>query len=87
MHGSAWQTVLGFYQASQLWPWVPSDSTYQELRSAGELGLIRDRALRADISKYYAEASGSNIGYILAFQPEYRRLVRGLTPAVVSDQI
>ena len=87
VQGSAWKTVLAFYQASQLWPWVPSDSTYQELRSAGELGLIRDNKLRADLSKYYAEASGSNVGYILAFQPEYRRIVRGLTPAVVSSHI
>jgi hypothetical protein len=87
VQGSAWKTVLAFYQASQLWPWVPADSTYQELRSAGELGLIRDPRLRADISKYYAEASGDNVGYILAFQPEYRRIVRGLTPAVVSNHV
>ncbi len=87
VEGSAWKTVLAFYQASQLWPWVPSDASYQELRSAGELGLIRDKQIRAELSKYYAEASGSNVGYILAFQPEYRRIVRGLTPAVVSNHI
>ena len=87
VEGSAWKTVLAFYQASQLWPWVPSDATYQELRSAGELGLIRDKHLRADISQYYVEASVSNIGYIIAFQPEYRRIVRGLTPAVASNQV
>lgn len=69
------------------WPWVPSDATYQELRSAGELELIRDKSLRADISLYYAEGSGSNVGYIMAFQPEYRRIVRGLTPAVASNQV
>lgn len=28
--GSAWKTVLAFYQASQLWQWVTSDSTYQK---------------------------------------------------------
>ena len=42
VQGSAWKTVLAFYQASQLWQWVPSDATYQEMRSGGELGLIRD---------------------------------------------
>ena len=44
--GSAWKTVLAFYQASQLWQWVTSDSTYQEMRSGGELGLIHDQGLR-----------------------------------------
>jgi len=87
VQASAWKTVLAFYQASQLWPWVTNDSTYQELRSAGELGLIRDKHLRADLTMYYAEASGTNVGYILAFQPDYRRIVRGLTPAVASDQV
>jgi hypothetical protein len=40
--GSAWKTVLAFYQASQLWQWVPSDATYQEMRSGGELGLLSE---------------------------------------------
>ena len=48
--GSAWKTVRAFYQASQLWQWVPADATYQEMRSGGELGLIRDQALRDALS-------------------------------------
>ena len=32
VEGSAWKTVLAFYQASQLWQWGPTDATYQELR-------------------------------------------------------
>lgn len=51
--GSAWKTVLAFYQASQIWQWVTSDSTYQEMRSGGELGLIRDQYLRDRLSQYY----------------------------------
>ena len=50
--GSAWKTVLAFYQASQLWQWVSSDATYQEMRSGGELGLIRDERLREAVSQY-----------------------------------
>ena len=46
VNGSAWKTVLAFYQASQLWQWRTSDSTYQEMRRGGELGLIRDNVLR-----------------------------------------
>ena len=84
--GSAWKTVLAYYQASQLWQWVTADSTYQELRSGGELGLIRDQALRDAMSSYYLE-NGSGTAYLFAMQPEYRRIVRGLTPQVVADHI
>jgi len=84
--GSAWKTVLAFYQASQLWQWVSSDSTYQEMRSGGELGLIRDQAFRDVLSSYYLE-NGSGTAYLFMLQPEYRKLVRGLTPQVVHDHI
>ncbi|MCY7354391.1 MAG: hypothetical protein LH470_04800 [Lysobacter sp.] len=84
--GSAWRTVLAFYQASQLWQWVTSDSTYQEMRSGGELGLIRDDTLRHALSEYYLE-SGSAVDYLFYLQPEYRKIVRGLTPSVVANHI
>jgi hypothetical protein len=86
VEGSAWKTVLAFYQASQLWQWVTSDSTYQEMRSGGELGLIRDQGLRDALSQYYLE-NGSGTAYLFMLQPEYRKLVRGLTPSVVADHI
>ena len=86
VQGSAWKTVLAFYQASQLWQWVASDATYQEMRSGGELGLIRDEALRDELSQYYLE-SGSAVAYIFYLQPEYRKIVRGLTPSVAADHI
>ena len=84
--GSAWKTVLAFYQASQLWQWVTSDSTYQEMRSGGELGLIRDQRLRDALSQYYLE-NGSGTAYLFMLQPEYRKVVRGLTPSIVADHI
>ncbi|TAH46769.1 MAG: hypothetical protein EYC71_02910 [Gammaproteobacteria bacterium] len=86
VEGSAWKTVLAFYQASQLWQWRTSDSTYQEMRSGGELGLIRDNVLRDALSQYYLE-TGSASDYLFYLQPEYRKLVRGLTPSVVADYI
>jgi hypothetical protein len=84
--GSAWKTVLAFYQASQLWQWVVSDATYQEMRSGGELGLIRDQSLRDAMSQYYLE-TGTGVAYLFGLQPEYRKIVRGLTPQVVADHI
>jgi len=84
--GSAWKTVLAFYQASQIWQWGTADATYQEMRSGGELGLIRDQVLRDAMSQYYLE-SGPGNAYLFALQPEYRKIVRGLTPLAVADHI
>ena len=85
--GSAWTSVLAFYQASQLWPWTSRDATYQELRSSGELGLIRSERLRDALSTYYPESTGQYVDYVLALVPEYRKLVRGLTPSAVDKHI
>lgn len=85
--GSAWKTLLAFYQASQLFPFVPADTTYQELRSAGELGLFADADLRRALADYYVGGAGYAANFLFRSEPEYRRIVRGLTPSVASAQI
>ena len=85
--GSAGKTVLAFYQASQLWPWVTNDTTYQELSNGGELGLIKDGNFRETLTKYYSEGAGNDLDYILSSQPEYRKIVRGLTPVAISNHV
>nr|WP_238346033.1 DUF6090 family protein [Luteimonas saliphila] len=82
--GAAWDTVLAFYQASQLYPYVPRDTTYQEMRNAGELGLIRDPALPTALADYYITGLGFQANYLLRLEPEYRRLVRGVTPQAIA---
>ncbi len=83
--GSAWKTVLAFYQASQIYQWYTVDATYQEMRSGGDLSLIRDQTLRDAMSRHYARTASA--AYLYAPQPEYRKIVRGLTPQVVADHI
>lgn len=78
--GSEWQTLLAFYQASRILPYSPVDSTYQEMRSAGELGLVRDARLRTALTEYYVSGTFARSDYILKLIPEYRAHVRGLTP-------
>lgn len=85
--GSAWKTVLAFYQASQLFPFVPADTTYQEMHSAGELGLFRDQVLRQALADYYVSGAGQAANFLFRTEPDYRKLVRGLTPSLVSRQI
>ena len=84
---SAWKTLLAFYQASQLFPWMSTDTTFQELRSAGDLALIADPSLRTELSNYYMTGTGSQANYLLSAMPEYRKIVRGLTPSVASAQV
>jgi hypothetical protein len=85
--GSRWKTVLAFYQASQLLPFRMNDTTYQELRSAGDLGLIRDAALRDALAAYYVTGALPTSPHLMEYNPEYRNLVRGYTPTPVSDYI
>jgi hypothetical protein len=78
--GSAWQTVLAFFQASRILPYTPVDTTYREMSSAGQLGLVRDAKLRASLTEYFVSGSLTRADYILRLNPEYRSHVRGLTP-------
>jgi hypothetical protein len=87
VQGSAWKTLLAFYQASQLFPYVPFDTTYQELRSAGELGLFDDADLRTTLAGFYVGGAGYAANFLFRSEPEYRKIVRGLTPTVASAQI
>jgi hypothetical protein len=84
--GSAWKTVLAYYQASQIMTFALDDATYVEMRDGGELGLIRNPRLRSELSTYYA-INAAEEGYLFRLQPEYRRIVRGLTPAAAADHI
>ncbi len=84
---SAWQTVLAFFQASRILPYSPVDSTYQEMRSAGELGLVRDANLRTALTEYFVSGTYARADYILRLNPEYRPHVRGLTPYRVARYI
>lgn len=85
--GSPWRTVLAFYQASQMLPFRMDDTTYQELKSAGDLGLIRDAQLRNALAKYYVTGPLGGSPHLLQYNPEFRTLVRGYTPTRVSDYI
>jgi len=87
-HGSRWDTVLAYYQASQLMPFVASDTTFEEMRSAGDLGLIANQKLRKELADYYGQEAGSSaLGSILRQDPTYRSQIRGLTPWPVQQYI
>lgn len=78
--GSAWKTLLAYYQASQVWPYRKPDVTFQEIRSSGHLLLIRNPALRTRIATHYGAGAGSQVVEVLGLIPKYRESVRGMTP-------
>ena len=85
--GSAWKTLLAYYQASQVWPYRKSDVTFQEIRSNGDLQLIRNAALRTRIANHYSAGAGSQVVEVLGLLPAYREHVRGMTPWRMQEYI
>jgi hypothetical protein len=86
-HGSRWQTVLAFYQASQVAPYHTEDTTYRELLNAGGLELIRNEKLRDALAKYYVSGVVPSNLFVFQLLPDYRANVRGHTPSRVSRYI
>ncbi len=87
LEGSAWKTLLAYYQASQVWPYRKPDVTFQEIQSSGDLLLIRDPLLRARIARHYSATSGSQVVEVLGLVPRYREHVRGMTPWKIQQYI
>lgn len=85
--GSAWKTVLAFYQASQISGTAFSDATYREMTSAGDLRLIRDERLSVELASYYANTGEGALPSLFNQLPAYRETVRGLIPSAVQDYI
>jgi len=73
-----WEILRSFLHASQSFQLSFADTTYFELRSAGELRLIPDADLRSGLADYYVLVA-SRRGGLGPYQllPEYREMVRG----------
>ena len=85
-NGSAWKTLLAFYQASQIWSYSASDGTYQEMISGGDLGLVGNPELRGSLANYYV-TGGRRLARLVDVVPAYREEIRGLTPMRVQRHI
>ena len=87
LQGSAWRTLLAYHQASQVWPYRKPDVTFQEIRSTGNLLLIRNAELRDKIARHYSAGAGSQVTEVLGLIPRYREHVRGLVPWKIQSFI
>lgn len=80
---SAWQILLAYFQASQVNELFPTSTTFEEMRSAGELNLIRNVELRRQLAFYYT----NNTQRAVTEYPAYREHVRGLIPLSLQNYI
>ena len=78
-----WPMVVAFYQASQIWPFQPNATTYEELLGAGEIGLIRNDMIREELADYYNVSRAE----VLTLDPDYRKTIREITPYPVQRYV
>jgi hypothetical protein len=76
---SNWEVLRAYFQASQIWFFTPADGTYEEMKSAGQLDLIRNVDVRAALAQYYQAAERNRA--LFEMLPPYRDRVRGLMPS------
>jgi hypothetical protein len=73
-----WEILRAYFHASQIWFFTPADSTYDEMKSAGELDLVRNVGVRTALARYYQAAERNRT--IFEMLPPYRDRVRGRMP-------
>ncbi len=78
-----WEILLAFFQASQVDEFATTQTTYDELTSAGELRLITDSGIRQAIANYYSSTNNPTL-YLF---PPYREHVRGIIPLDIQEYI
>lgn len=78
-----WQLLLAYFQTSQVAEFYTTDATFEELKSAGELGLIKNTRFRDELAQYYS------LGFnpLLTERPPYREHVRGMIPLDIQKYI
>ncbi|GJL91338.1 hypothetical protein [Hyphococcus sp.] len=78
-----WELLLAYFQASQVAELALTRTTYEELKSAGELGLIADPEFRNELSSYYIFTASASV----TERPPYREHVRGVIPLSIQSYI
>lgn len=79
------QFVIGAYQATQMNNAWSNRATYNEMLSTGQINLIQDEALKAQIFGYYA-VDFSTAAFVTRVAP-YREFIRGHLPVAIQDAI
>jgi len=81
------QTLLAYFQASQVDPYATVKTTYDELKAAGDLRLIRNAELRASLADYYVNSTSVQAEHLFQYVPVYREYIRGIVPHRIQQFI
>ena len=79
-----WDILTSYFHASQIWPMLMVSSTYEELKSSGELSLIQNVTLRNRLPFYHGNGL-RRYSQTMGVIPPYRKMVRGLIPFKVQN--
>jgi len=78
-------TLMAAFYSAEMWPFLPNESTFEDLKSTGNIRLLDDIELRTSLSLYYNRADRSRAGWNPS--QDYRRVVRGVIPIDVQARI
>ena len=79
------ETLLAAFYSSEIWPFVASRGTYQDLLSTGSIRLIDDINLRTNLAAYHNQANTARSGWTPT--EDYRGIIRGIIPNRLQDSI
>ncbi len=77
--------VVSLYQASQIFPFFANSSTYEDLKSTGNVDLVGDVSMRSELFRYY-NSHKVNLA-VVGREAPYRMAVRGVIPFQVQEMI
>jgi len=79
------QFLVDLYQASQIWPYTPQRSTYDEMLSGGIAQVIPDPLLRAQLANYFVNIEITRLS--VGDQMIYRERIRHFLPYSIQQAI
>lgn len=82
----AWRTVLGAYQAGQIWPFQLDSSAFREAQNAGNMAYVADATSLALLARLY-QVTAYDVELISGGRPKYRDLIRERTPWPIQNHI
>lgn len=79
------QVLLAAFYAAEVFPFLPTRDTYEDLNNTGNIRLIDDIDLRTRLAAYYNKADQSNSAWTPS--EDYRAIIRGIIPPEVQHGI
>lgn len=79
------EIVLAAFYAAEVWPFIVTSNTYQDLLSTGNIRLIDDINLRTSLASYHNRANTAQSGWTPT--ENYRQIIRGVIPVELQEKI